>query len=912
MSDRKFGSKKTAASTFSNSSLVSPTTPTLANPVQSFGLPTNNVAATEVSTDLQEAQSADEQLLEQQAIPEKPVTHDISCISLRRPQAKLTVGEPGDRYEQEADMIANTVMSMPALTVQREEILEEEDPAKLLNTSIQREISPEEEELQTKSTLQTASDRSLEGGDRLENQLNGSKGGGSPLADDVRSFMEPRFGADFSQVRVHTNSQAVQMNQELGAQAFTHGNDVYYGQGKAPGNNELTAHELTHVVQQTGSVQSRINRYLATPNFTLNTSETPQIQRDGQGNNLERLNEMLDKFNVPEEDVIKLCGQLTAPEKATVLAGGYRSRMIAALNVSEMVQALNNLNPPLSTKLEWLEATTTFGSRQLDYSTIQPWITAAPQAEKDALKINYWKNFFVNVCTNQTMVTALNDLGFDLITKLTWLQAEMTVTSLELDYATIKPWITAAPQTEKDALKTDTWKNFFVNVCTNETMITALNDLGFDLQTKLNWLQAEMTITSWELSYTTIQPWITAAPQGERDVLKTDAWKNFFVKVCTNQTMITAVNDLGFDLITKLTWLDAEMTITRLELDYATIKPWITAAPQTEKDALKTDTWKNFFVKVCTNDTMVDAVVDLNFDLTTKLTWLLAEGIGNAAIAFITSQGSGDIFTALAGLDEAQITQLRRNSDLIDAFQKLMTNAEFAQLAANLVLITPSTVVDRVNARNEALRILTVQLNNKDIARSTINGNMQVVIIPRDKLLTDVAQFADLAGTKTFDGRPWEKVRGVGHGNYVAVTEENLLGGNCTATFGGNPVSGTYTKGYSTTSHEFAHGLHDNSLTDADRQIITNAYNARKALATASPTDPNQWVDGREGCYASQTDHEFFAQLSNAYLGTNTGNDANTGDPRHNGKAWVQTHEPTVFALLDRMYAGGSIPNANP
>jgi peptidoglycan hydrolase-like protein with peptidoglycan-binding domain len=70
--------------------------------------------------------------------------------------------------------------------------------------------------------------------------------------------MEPRFGADFSSVRVHTGSEAVQMNRELGAQAFAHGSDVYFGAGKSPGNNELTAHELTHVVQQTGGVQKRL------------------------------------------------------------------------------------------------------------------------------------------------------------------------------------------------------------------------------------------------------------------------------------------------------------------------------------------------------------------------------------------------------------------------------------------------------------------------------------------------------------------------------------------------------------------------------------------------------------------------------------------------------------------------------
>jgi len=79
----------------------------------------------------------------------------------------------------------------------------------------------------------------------------------------VRAFMEPRFGADFSSVRVHTGGEAVQMNQDLGAQAFTHGSDVYFGAGKDPGNNELTAHELTHVVQQTGAQNSLISRSIS-------------------------------------------------------------------------------------------------------------------------------------------------------------------------------------------------------------------------------------------------------------------------------------------------------------------------------------------------------------------------------------------------------------------------------------------------------------------------------------------------------------------------------------------------------------------------------------------------------------------------------------------------------------------------
>ncbi|MBD2357971.1 DUF4157 domain-containing protein [Tolypothrix sp. FACHB-123] len=263
MRERTFAAKKATPSTFAHSSLVSPTTTKLANPVRGFGLPTNNViqTAADVSTELQEIQSNDEQSSEQEAFKEKPISHDISRIPVRHPQAKLTVGEVGDKYEQEADMMAHQVMSMPAPTVQRQKSLEE-----VPNTSpvVQREaISEEEDKIKPKplntsiqrQILQRASNSSLEAGDSIESQLNSSKGGGSPLSSEVRSFMEPRFGFDFSQVRVHTNREAVQMNRDLSAQAFTHGSDVYFGEGKAPGNNELTAHELTHVVQQNTSRQ---------------------------------------------------------------------------------------------------------------------------------------------------------------------------------------------------------------------------------------------------------------------------------------------------------------------------------------------------------------------------------------------------------------------------------------------------------------------------------------------------------------------------------------------------------------------------------------------------------------------------------------------------------------------------------
>jgi hypothetical protein len=182
-------------------------------------------------------------------------------------QTKLTVGAIGDVYEQEADRVAAQVMSMPVAAaappqVQRFGV---EDSPIGMYSSLARSITPMvqrqvDEQVQMRELVQRAfqSGGNEASGD-LESRLNASKGGGSALAPEVRAFMEPRFGADFSGVRVHTGGEAVQMNRELGAQAFAHGSDVYFGAGKSPGNNELTAHELTHVVQQTGGVQRQLS-----------------------------------------------------------------------------------------------------------------------------------------------------------------------------------------------------------------------------------------------------------------------------------------------------------------------------------------------------------------------------------------------------------------------------------------------------------------------------------------------------------------------------------------------------------------------------------------------------------------------------------------------------------------------------
>jgi len=224
--------------------------------------------------------------LQREAIPEEEGELQTKAI-----QPKLTIGQPGDKYEQEADSMAAKVMTMPDSAVQREAMPEEEYQELQAKPQIQREAMPEEDdELQMKPQLQRQTmpipqslTQSNSSPSKIQNpkskiqakgeaptapanfdsQLAQHKGSGQPLSDETRAFMEPRFGADFSNVRVH---EAPDLANAIQAQAFTHGQDIYFNSGKyIPGSSsgkELLAHELTHWLTDKRFCIGRGNRAL--------------------------------------------------------------------------------------------------------------------------------------------------------------------------------------------------------------------------------------------------------------------------------------------------------------------------------------------------------------------------------------------------------------------------------------------------------------------------------------------------------------------------------------------------------------------------------------------------------------------------------------------------------------------------
>ena len=150
-------------------------------------------------------------------------------------QTKLRINEPGDRYEQEADRVADHVMRMPEITSERAR------RPRATGRLVQRR--------------EAGSGSGMSEAPSLVHDVLSSPG--QPLDSATRAFFEPRFGHDFSQVRVHADGKAAESAQTVNALAYTVGRDVVFGAGQYPpfavGDRKLLAHELAHVVQQGGS-----------------------------------------------------------------------------------------------------------------------------------------------------------------------------------------------------------------------------------------------------------------------------------------------------------------------------------------------------------------------------------------------------------------------------------------------------------------------------------------------------------------------------------------------------------------------------------------------------------------------------------------------------------------------------------
>jgi len=209
--------------------------------------------------------------------------HDFSRIPVHAGarsniQPKLKVNAPRDQYEQEADRVADQVMHMPDLArFTGQALMKVPAPFRTTAETVMRQPTPRETEEEIDLEKQRAmlklvcpecedflqaKEASPEGvrvSTEFESQIEGVKAGGLPLPESVREFFEPKFGYDFSRVKIHTDARAGDTAKRMNALAYTMGPHIVFAPGQfAPYSHEgkkLLAHELTHVVQQSATTR---------------------------------------------------------------------------------------------------------------------------------------------------------------------------------------------------------------------------------------------------------------------------------------------------------------------------------------------------------------------------------------------------------------------------------------------------------------------------------------------------------------------------------------------------------------------------------------------------------------------------------------------------------------------------------
>ena len=198
-------------------------------------------------------------------------------------QTKLAINHPGDIYEQEADRMSDQVMRMPEPQLERACPCGGECPK--CQTS---QPNQEHERLQTKPVQ--ASDTGQIAAPPIVREVLAIPG--QPLDPATRGFMEPRFGNDFSTVRVHSDATAEQSARDVSAHAYTVGHNIVFGAGRfEPGTHEgrrLLAHELTHVVQQGGATPLCHSRFKRAGHEAAVQESAPPLRSSEHSTRLQR------------------------------------------------------------------------------------------------------------------------------------------------------------------------------------------------------------------------------------------------------------------------------------------------------------------------------------------------------------------------------------------------------------------------------------------------------------------------------------------------------------------------------------------------------------------------------------------------------------------------------------------------
>jgi len=253
------------------------------------------------------------------AVQLQPVVRPSQAVIQPAIQTKLTVNEPGDQYEQEADRLADRVMRMPDSNIPLQH---------KCSSAAGGPGTPSLESVRHSAQLRrsiTPTDMSSAEPPAIVHDV--LRSSGQPLNESTRAFLEPRFGHDFADVRVHTDSRAAESARAVEAQAYTVGRDVVFGAGQyapeATQGRQLLAHELAHVVQQRGQPAGVVQCF----RVTATASVPSMVIEDWSTNRVPaKWSQLRNKLTLRDRTLNQRLAILNASDPAVPILNGLLSR----------------------------------------------------------------------------------------------------------------------------------------------------------------------------------------------------------------------------------------------------------------------------------------------------------------------------------------------------------------------------------------------------------------------------------------------------------------------------------------------------------------------------------------------------------------------------------------------------------
>jgi hypothetical protein len=340
------------------------------------------------------------------------------------------------------------------------------------------------------------------------------------------------------------------------------------------------------------------------------------------------------------------------------------------------VGMVDDLDFDLASKLDWYRY---FEGNAARFSKIKSWISEDGATAKATLADAALRTWFITLCLPEELLVAAKIMGLELSTTIEWLQEKSTLAKFKLTFAQVKSLLACEGGEISALLAKGSVKNFLFSQLTLPEAINLVKESKMELSLLVRFLNAKYQYEGLSPAYDQLRSFILAAPANQRLALKEGEVKQIILYGCNESTIFTALQDLNFDLGTKLEWLKA-MRINLSEkhegpqLSYEAISPLVSGAEGADKEYLQTEAGQNQVMSLGAGKSIGNALDDLDLKLPLK----------DKIRRVYVSAGISSVKILLDAEVQAARDKVWKDPTLMAEFQKLMGDDNYLILICAL------------------------------------------------------------------------------------------------------------------------------------------------------------------------------------------------------------------------------------